>query len=73
MNERCDVASEIREVLRRRQLVSLAPNDPELRLDLAMVLLKHGRREEAVVEFRAAIALAPDHLDARKLLERVLM
>lgn len=64
--------TQARELSRLRQLVTLAPNDPDLRLDLAEVLLQHGFHEDAAVQVRAAIALAPNHLEARKLLDRAL-
>lgn len=60
------------DLLRLRRLVSLAPHDPDLRLDLARKLLDSWQADEAIAEIRAVIAIAPNHLEARKLLERAL-
>lgn len=57
---------------RLRRLARLAPHDPELRLALARELMGDAKVEEAVTELRAVIALLPNHLEARKLLERAL-
>lgn len=57
---------------RLRRLVSLAPRDPDLRLGLARRLLDCWQADQAIEELRAVIAIAPNHLDARKLLERAL-
>lgn len=56
-------------IARLRHLTSLAPQDPDLRLQLAQRLISASRIEEAVKEIRAAIAMAPNHLEARKLLK----
>ncbi len=57
---------------RLRRLASLAPHDPDLRLGLARKLLDCWLADEAVDQIRAVIAMAPNHLEARKLLERAL-
>jgi hypothetical protein len=36
---------------------------------LARKLLHYGKADEAILEVRAVIAMAPNHLEARKLLE----
>jgi hypothetical protein len=41
-------------------------------LDLARKLLDSWQADEAIAEIRAVIAIAPNHLEARKLLERAL-
>lgn len=56
-------------ITRLRHLTMLAPQDPDLRLQLAQKLISASRFEEAVKEIRAAIAMAPNHLEARKLLK----
>jgi cytochrome c-type biogenesis protein CcmH/NrfG len=58
------------EIVRLRQLASLAPHDVDVRLDLARRLLDNRLPDEAVHEIRAVIAMSPNHLEARKLLER---
>lgn len=58
---------------RLRRLVSLAPQDIELRLALARALMDSLRSDEAVQEIRAVIALAPNNLEARKLLHAALV
>lgn len=57
------------EIARLRQRASLAPQDPDLRLDLARRFLEHSLADEAVDEIRSVISMAPNHLDARKLLD----
>ena len=58
------------ETLRLRRLVSLSPQDAELRLRLAHRLLQALRTEEALDELRALIRLDPNNLAARKLREQ---
>jgi len=61
------------EVLGRlRRVARLAPQDPELRLALARVLLDNSLTEEAINQIRSVIAMSPNHLEARKLLETAL-
>lgn len=55
-----------------RRLAVLAPHDPDLRLSLARKLLDCWFTDEAVDQIRAVIAMAPNHLEARKLLQRAL-
>jgi hypothetical protein len=52
-----------------RRLASLAPTDPDTRLAFARKLLDYRKADEAILEIRAVIALVPNHLEARKLLE----
>ena len=54
------------------RLASLAPHDPDLRLGLAKKLLDFWQADAAIEEIRAVIAMVPNHLQARKLLERAL-
>jgi hypothetical protein len=64
--------SSIGRVAKLRRLARLAPRDPELRLALARELMRESPAEETITELRAVIALSPNHLEARKLLEKVL-
>lgn len=52
-----------------RRWSALTPTDPEARMALARKLLHCGNADEAILEIRAVIAMAPNHLEARKLLE----
>lgn len=62
---------ELEETLRRlRRLVSLSPQDAELRLQLARRLMEACRTEEALDELRVLIRLNPNNLAARKLREQ---
>lgn len=54
------------------RLAALAPRDADLRLTLARRLLECDLRDDAVAQIREAIAISPNHLDARKLLDQVL-
>jgi hypothetical protein len=54
-----------------RRLSARTPTDPDTRLAFARKLLECRKAEEAVLEIRAVIALAPNHLEARKLLASV--
>jgi predicted Zn-dependent protease len=58
------------DLVRLRRLASLAPHDPDLRLGLARRLLDSWQAEAAIEEIRAVIAIVPNNLEARKLLER---
>jgi hypothetical protein len=60
------------DLVRLRRLASLAPHDPDLRLSLARKLLDFWHADEAIEEIRSVIAMVPNHLEARKLLERAL-
>ena len=55
------------ERLRRRS--GAVPTDPDARLLFARKLLDCRRADEAILEIRALIAMFPNHLEARKLLE----
>lgn len=55
----------------QRQAAS-APGDPDLRVALGRQLLEIGRTFDAQAEFEAALAISPDHLDAKRLLGQVL-
>jgi hypothetical protein len=55
------------EQLRRR--AALIPTDPDVRLTFAKKLLDCRKVDEAILEIRAVIAMVPNHLEARKLLE----
>lgn len=57
---------------RLRRMVQLAPHDPELRYLLARQLIESSLLDEAIDLIRSVIAMSPNHLDARKLLEHVL-
>ena len=52
-----------------RRLSTLEPADPDTRLAYARKLLDCRKADEAIVEIRAVIAMVPNHLEARKLLE----
>ncbi len=61
---------ELDETLRLRRLVSLSPQDAELRLQLVRRLMEVCRTEEALDELRVLIRLDPNNLAARKLREQ---
>ena len=48
-----------------RQIVTLAPTDPEARLQLAQVLILFNQSEQGLEEFRYLIRLAPDLTEER--------
>jgi hypothetical protein len=52
-----------------RRWSALTPTDPDARLAFARKLLDCRKADEAILEIRAVIAMAPNHLEARKLLE----
>ncbi len=54
-----------RELLQR--LITLAPNDVQLRLRLGEVLIRSGRAHDALEQIRAVIRLDPNNLPARQL------
>lgn len=54
-----------------RRFAQLAPQDPEVHLALARELLAKSEMEEAALELHTVIALVPNHLEARKLLDEV--
>lgn len=56
-------------LVRLRRLVQLAPQDPELRVQLARQLVDSSCLDEAIDLLRSVIEMSPNHLDARKLLE----
>jgi hypothetical protein len=57
------------ELERLRRWSGAVPTDPDARLLFARKLLDCQRVDEAILEIRAVIALVPNHLEARKLLE----
>ena len=57
---------------RLRRLVELAPSDPELRYALAGELIERSQFDEAVDLLQTVIAMSPNHLAARKLLDRMI-
>jgi tetratricopeptide (TPR) repeat protein len=57
---------------RLRRMVLLAPHDPEFRYQLARQLFEFSLLDEAIDLIRGVIAMSPNHLDARKLLQRAL-
>ena len=57
---------------RLRRMVQLAPHDPELRYLLARQLVESSLRDDAIDLIRSVIAMSPNHLEARKLLEHAL-
>jgi cytochrome c-type biogenesis protein CcmH/NrfG len=59
-------------LFRLRRLVQLAPHDPELRYLLARQLVQSCLLDEAIDLIRSVIAMSPNHLEARKLLEQAL-
>jgi hypothetical protein len=65
-----DRAKEDRDELEQLRRWSRAvPTDPDARLLFVRKLLHCQRSDEAILEIRAVIALFPNHLEARKLLE----
>ena len=52
-----------------RRWSTLTPNDPDARLVYARKLVDCRKAAEAILEIRAVIAMVPNHLEARKLLE----
>jgi len=54
-----------------RRFAQLAPQDPDVHLALARELLAKSQVEEAARELHTVIALVPNHLEARKLLDQV--
>lgn len=56
-------------ILRLKRLIQLAPQDADLRYHLARQLVATSRFDEAIPMLRSIIALVPNHLEARKLLE----
>lgn len=61
-----------RKVAELRRLSAKAPSDPDLRLALARVLLELEMWDAAEAELRAVIAMAPNSLEARELLDLAL-
>ena len=54
-----------------RRHSQLAPQDPDVRFVLAKELAQAHHFEEAAEELHKVITLAPNHLEARKLLEQL--
>ena len=55
-------------ILRLKRLVQLAPQDADLRYQLARELVTVLKFDEAIQVLRSIVALVPNHLEARKLL-----
>lgn len=68
-------AAQLRNALLRRKVAELrrvsgkAPNDPDLRMAVARLLLDLRLRDAAAAELRAVIAMTPNSLEARHLLD----
>ncbi len=60
------------ELDRLRRWCAAAPSDPDIRLAFAKKLWDCRKAEEAILEIRRVIAMVPNHLEARKLLESAL-
>ena len=54
-----------------KEAVGLKKTDPEIRINLAQVLMATGRKNDAASELKQAIALDPDNASARKLLRQM--
>jgi Flp pilus assembly protein TadD len=67
-NHRAEAARPI-ELL--KEAVGLKKTDPEIRINLAQVLMATGRKNDAASELKQAIALDPDNASARKLLRQM--
>jgi hypothetical protein len=61
-----------RKLAELRRLSAMAPGDPDLRLALARLMLELEWWESAEAELRTVIAMAPNSLEARQLLELAL-
>ncbi len=61
-----------RKLAELRRLCARAPADPDLRLALVRVLLELEMWDAAEAELRAVIAMAPNSLEAREMLELAL-
>ena len=59
-------------ILRLKRLVQLAPQDADPRYHLARELVATSKLDEAIQVLRSIIALVPNHLEARKLLDMAL-
>lgn len=59
-------------ILRLKRLVQLAPQNADLRHQLARQLVAASRFDEAIPMLHSIIALVPNHLEARKLLDAAL-
>jgi len=57
------------ELERLRRCSGAVPSDPDTRLLFARKLLDCQQADDAILEIRAVIAMFPNHLEARKLLE----
>lgn len=54
-----------------KQAVELQPNQPDLRYHLAAVYAAVNKKNEALIEVKKALALAPDHKEALQLQKRL--
>ncbi len=64
-NKDNEAAGSERELLQR--MITVAPNDVQLRLRLAEELVRSGSAHEALEQIRAVIRLDPNNLPARQL------
>jgi hypothetical protein len=68
-SSKSDVDRIQRDLEQLRRWAALTPADPDARLAFARILLECRKADEAILEIRAVIAMIPNHLEARKLLE----
>lgn len=59
-------------ISRLKRLIELAPQDADLRCRLARELVAVSKFDEAIQVLHSIIALVPNHLEARKLLDMAL-
>jgi tetratricopeptide (TPR) repeat protein len=52
--------------------LQIEPNDPGFYLNLGAALADSGKLQEAIEQFRTAVYLNPDYLDARRALRMAL-
>jgi hypothetical protein len=71
MDVRREQSEEADRLTKLRRFAQLAPQDPEVHLELARELLVKELAEEATAELHTVISLSPNHLEARKMLEQV--
>lgn len=60
---------EFKEIQRLRELVLQSPDNQSEKLELALLLLKYERDDEALIWLRSLLAKDPRHPEARRLLE----
>jgi Flp pilus assembly protein TadD len=71
MNDERKQSEDADRLSKLRRFVQLAPQDPEVHLALACALMDKSLQEEAAAELHTVISLSPNHLAARKLLQRL--